>query len=253
MIRHLNDFTLTGIHIFKSEHGVRFQLRRWAMKIMSLVISAIRLFILTRSQRLRNLLDGKFEVQVLSTPTTIPYLCNLSSETIQMALDAALAGPPSLLADLDKERGLFIERLVEDPEDVVRQNPIVHAELAMVMAMDKGEINHVFPYIGVSKLSCIMCSYYIHAFNEVTGQKIATKGYHEKAYPGWFWPSLPSRDEEVRPAFLIHIRQQLRSDFEYHAETRTLSDSSIGSGAPGLKLHMTDDELSRLIKLATGM
>ena len=170
-----------------------------------------------------------------------------------MALDAALAGHPSLPADLDKERGSFIERLVEDPEDVVRPCPTVHAELAMVMAMDKGEINHVFPYVGVSKLSCIMCSYYIHAFNEVTGQKIATKGYHGKAYPGWSWPSLPSRDEEVRPAFLIHIRQQLRSDFEYHAETRTLSDNSTRSGSPGLNLHITDNELSRLIHAETGL
>jgi len=166
-----------------------------------------------------------------------------------VALDAALAGSGHLSADRDEDRGLFIDYLLERLEapTVERLKPTVHAELAMIMAMVKGEIKDVEPFIGVSKLSCIMCSHYIHAFNEVTKQKIATKGSHGKAYPGWFWPNLPSLDREVRPAFLERVRQQLLSDLEEHVATRRLSDSSLGSGCPELKLGRTEVEIDELI------
>ncbi len=108
------------------------------------------------------------------------------------------------------------------------------------MAMVKGEIEHVLPYIGISKLSCIMCTHYIRAFNGLTEQKIATRGSHGKVYPGWFWPNLPSRDQELRPAFLGCMRQQLLSDFELHEERR-YSDSSVGSGLPKIELDKTKD------------
>ncbi len=181
---------------------------------MSLLISTNRLFALTQSRRLRAILEAKFKVEVLPLPTTSPYRCTLSSDTIRVALDAALAGATNLPADWEKKRESFIEQHLKK-SDVVHQKPAVHAELAMIMAMDKGEIEFVFPYIGVSKLSCIMCSHYISTFNEVM-KEVATKGCDGKAYPGWFWPRLPSRDGELRPAFLKRIRQQLHHDFKYH-------------------------------------
>lgn len=97
----------------------------------------------------------------------------------------------------------------------------------MIMVMDKGKIGHVFPYIGVSKLSCIVCIHYIDTFNKATNEKITTKGSQGKAYPGWSWPELPDRDEELRPAFMKRVVKQLE-DLEVHA--RRLSDS--GSGFP---------------------
>jgi hypothetical protein len=246
VIRHPNDFTLTGINIFYLEHGLDFQLRCWALEIMSFVISATRLFALSQSRRLRRLLEGKFSVQVLTSPNTTPYRCNLSSKAIQVGLDASLVGNSYLHTCWDKERREFIEWLQEELEgsEVVRWKPIVHAELAMIMAMVKGEIKHVEPYIGVSNPSCIMCSHYIRAFDEVTKQNIATQGFYKKAYPGWFWPSLPSLDGELRPAFSGHIRQQLLSDFKQHAE------SSVGYDWPRLNLRRTNSEISELIKMA---
>jgi hypothetical protein len=230
------------------EHNIGFQLRRWALKIMSFLITANRLFILTQSHRLRKLLQGNFSVRVLTSPTTAPYYCDLSSKTIQVALDAAVAEISNLPADWDQKRESFIEWLSKKLEvSEVRQKPKVHAELAMIIAMAKGEIKDVLPYVGVSKLSCIMCSHYIRAFNEVTKQKIATKGSHGKAYPGWSWPSLPDSDEELRPAFLRRIRQQLLSDVEQHAENlRRLSDSSMGSGGPEWQIGRTIDEIKEL-------
>ena len=232
MIQHLNDFILTGIYILYLEYRIRFQLRRWALKIMSLLISASRLFSLTQSSRLRNFIQGKFSVQVLPSPTTTPYHCDLSPETVRASLDAALANTEHR----GEERELFIEWLLEELEvfDVVRQKPTVHAELAMIMAMVKDEIKDVLPYVGVSKLSCIMCSHYIRAFNNVTDYNIAVRGSHGKAYPGWFWPNHPNpdRDEELRRAFLRQNRKQLLEDFEERKRTRQLSDSSVGSVGP---------------------
>jgi len=63
-------------------------------------------------------------------------------------------------------------------EVVVRWKPKVHAELALIIVMVKGKIEPIVLYIGVSKLSCIICSHYIRAFHEVTKQRIATKGSH---------------------------------------------------------------------------
>jgi hypothetical protein len=164
---------------------------------------------------------------------------------MQMAVDTALAEAEYHPPNLDEERAWFMEWLkgvLEAPE-VIHEKPTVHAELVLIMAKAEGEINNVEPYIGVSKLSCIMCSHYIRAFNKVMEQKIATKCSHGKAYTGWFWPQLPSRDEELRPAFLKLIRQQVRSDFEHYVETRRLSDSSAGSDFPKLKLGRTADEI----------
>ena len=202
---------------------------------------------LTQSRRLRPLLDGKFSVQVLPSPITAPYRCDLSPETMRVALDAAL-GTSYRTPRWDKSGESFFQRLLEEPGHPVgvHWNPTVHAELVMIMAMDKGEIEHVLPYIGVSKLSCIMCSHYVHTFNEVTKQKIATRGSHGKAYPGWFWPNLPNRDQELRPAFLGCMRQQLLSDFELHEKQRRYSDSNVGSGFPNLRLDETEDEISAI-------
>jgi hypothetical protein len=218
---------------FYLDHGIGFQLRRWALKIMSFVISANRLFTLTQSHRLRNIVDGNFSVHVLSSATTTPYRCHLSSETIQVALNAAATETGHPPNDWDSKCEWFIGKVLRQlgPIDVDHWMPTVHAELAMIIAMAKGEIKDVLPYIGVSKLSCTMCSHYIGAFNQVWKQNIVTKGSHGKVYPGWSWPSFPDRDEELRQAFLGRVRRQLLRDFEEYA-VRRLSDSSVGSGGP---------------------
>ena len=197
---------------------------------MSFLISANKLFILTQSSRLRELLNGEFKVTVLPSPTTSPYFCRVSPETIQVALDAAWAEATDVPEDWDADQS-FMQRLQGEGSPVVtRDKPTIHAELAMIMAMDKRKIGPpVFPYIGVSKLSCTMCIHYIDVFNEATNQRITTKGSHGKAYPGWSWPELPHRDVELRPAFIKRMRKQLLADYKVHA--RRLSDSSVGSGS----------------------
>ena len=251
MIRHLNDLTLTGIHIIYLDHNIRFQLQRWALKIMSFVISANRLIILTQSHHLRKIIQGNFSVQVISSATTTPYRCHLSSETIRAALDAAAAETGHPPNNWDDKCEWVIEKVLgklKEPIDVDHSTPTVHAELAMIIAMVKGVIKDVLPYIGVSKISCTMCSHYIGAFNQVCKQKIVTKGSHGKAYPGWFWPNFPDRDEELRQTFLGRVRRQLLSDFE-EAYAERLSDSSVGSDRPEWETIRTSDEIDKLIAI----
>ena len=214
---------------------------------MSFIIAANRLFILTQSHRFRKIVHGNFSVQVISSLTTIPYRCHLSSETIQVALNAAVAETGHLPNDWDNKCDRFIAEVLgklKEPIDVDHSTPRVHAELAMIIAMVKGEIKDVLPYIGVSKVSCTMCSHYIGAFNQVYKQNIVIIGSHGKAYPGWPWPSFPDRDEELRRAFLGRVRRQLLSDFEAYAEPR-LSNSGLGSG-PEVP-NQTTDEIYELI------
>ena len=218
MTQPVNDFTLTKFCIFYLEHRIGFKLQHWAIKIMSFVISTNRLIMLTQSHHLHKLFDGKFSVQVLTSPTTAPYRYKLSSESIKKALDTALAGSIFLSTICDQKRKLFIKELEASEKDF--QKPTVHAELALIMAMVNGKINDMAPYIGVSKLSCIMCNHYIDAFNMVMKQNIAIKGSHRKAYPGWAWPSLPSCDKELRQVFLGLISLQLRRDFDDYATLR---------------------------------
>jgi hypothetical protein len=121
--------SLTGTHIFHLDYGIGFQLWRWALKIMSFLISANRLFVLTQSNRLRTLIQGKFSVQVLTSLTTAPYRCDLSPEAIQVALDFALAEINYMI----EGRNLFIVQLQgQEAPEVVRFKPTVHAELATV-------------------------------------------------------------------------------------------------------------------------
>ena len=184
---------------------------------------------------------------------TTPYHCDLSLQTMQMAVDTALTEVEYHSPNFDEERAWFMELLKEGLEvpDMVRKNPTVHAELALIIAKAKGEINNVESYIGVSKLSCIMCNHYIRAFNMVMKERIATKGSHGKAYTGWFWPRLPSRDGELRSTFLKLIRQQVRRDFEQYAGTRRLSDSNVGSGFPKLDLDPTESDILDMYEAIT--
>ena len=90
-----------------------------------------------------------------------------------MALDAAQAETNCRSDHWDKDCEAFIEWLLKEQKgpQVVNRKTTLHAELAMILATNRSDIKHVLPYIGVSKLSCIMCSRYICAHYKVMGPK----------------------------------------------------------------------------------
>ena len=170
---------------------------------MSFVISANRLFTLTQSNRLRNIILGNLSIQFLPSPTAAPYSCDLSPETVRRALDAALAGSEYDSSMYKNEREKFVDELarLNVPGVAHHYNFSVHAELAMAMAMIRGEIPHAIPYIGVSKLSCVMCRQYFRSLDKVMDRTIYTRGSHGKPYPGWSWPTAPTHNKKLRKHF----------------------------------------------------
>jgi hypothetical protein len=152
----------------------------------------------------------------------------------------ALALPPSIQAD-EKDCNTFVDytcRNAIEPNQVYRRSPIIHAELAMLSSIKAGGATKAAPYIGVSKLSCLMCSSYIESYSQIVADAISVRGCHGKVYPSWAWPTMNDthHDERIRSIFLGKMRQGLRQDFERFTEdemTRRKSDSSVESMSEG--------------------
>ncbi|KAI0287896.1 hypothetical protein BC826DRAFT_1041480 [Russula brevipes] len=234
-----NDFS-TVLDQFDLVNANGFSVRRWALKIMSYTIATIRLFRLTQSRRLRPILQGNFDITVLESPPTQPsYACDMTKNTIRRALDMALALPPSILAD-EKDCNAFVDSTCEqaiEPSQVYRRSPIIHAELAMLSSIRAGAIKAA-PYIGVSKLSCLMCSSYIESYSQTVTDAISVRGCHGKVYPSWAWPTMIDThpDQRIRSIFLGKMRQELRQEFVRFTEyemTRRKSDGSVESMSEG--------------------
>ena len=93
----------------------------------------------------------------------------------------------------------------------------------------------VCSYIGVSKLSCKACHYWIEAYNSAMSTKFRTKGSHNKWYGRWARPGLgeSANQSKVDAVFLASVeaefcRHQLGMRM---ARTSGASDSS-GSKEP---------------------
>ncbi|KAI0302493.1 hypothetical protein BC826DRAFT_1172733 [Russula brevipes] len=239
--------TVLGRFDLVNANEIGFSVQRWALKIMSYTIATIRLFSLTQSRRLRPILQGEFDITVLeSPPPQPPYACDMTKNTIHRALDMALALPPSIRAD-EKDCDAFVDhtcRNAIEPYQVYRPFPIIHAELAM-LAFIKASAIAAAPYIGVSKLSCLMCSSYIDSYSQIVTDAISVRGCHGKVYPSWAWPTMidTHHDERIRSIFLGKMRQALRQDFERFTEyqmIRRKSDSSVESMSEGQETEMEE-------------
>jgi nucleic acid/nucleotide deaminase of polymorphic system toxin len=68
----------------------------------------------------------------------------------------------------------------------------VHCECALIAFLHNNskQYSQIFPYIGVSKLSCSLCYNWIEAYNnEPNRPKFYTKGCHGKCYSSWKSPT----------------------------------------------------------------
>lgn len=73
----------------------------------------------------------------------------------------------------------------------ITSNPDTHSECTILH-----ELHGLpsIPYIGVSKLSCAFCGYYIRAYNEEAGKNIKTLGsYGHNTY--WRFPIIPPKPD----------------------------------------------------------
>lgn len=67
---------------------------------------------------------------------------------------------------------------------------IVHCECAMVAYLHKYPTLQAFSYIGVPKLCCKACHYWMVAFNRTMSTAFRTRGIHDKWNGGWARPGL---------------------------------------------------------------
>lgn len=87
----------------------------------------------------------------------------------------------------------------------------MHCECGVVAYLYQYSAFPAFSYIGVSKLSCKPCYYWIKAFNKTMNTRFRTKGYHDKWYGGWARPALrkPNNQAKVDAKFLSFVEGEL--------------------------------------------
>ncbi|KAK2758341.1 hypothetical protein FQN54_004189 [Arachnomyces sp. PD_36] len=94
--------------------------------------------------------------------------------------------------------------------DISQKSPLfAHAEVQMVLYLTaKGHFDHVFEYLGCSKLSCFTCWHFLRAYGSV-----ATRGCHGQLAKGWTIPehTAPSKEELRR---LVEVVKSARRELE---------------------------------------
>ena len=81
----------------------------------------------------------------------------------------------------------------------------------MVAHLHKYAVFQAFSYIGVSKLSCKACQYWMEAFNNTMSTKFRTNGLLDKWYGGWARPGLGelANQGKVDAMFLAFVEGEL--------------------------------------------
>ena len=88
-----------------------------------------------------------------------------------------------------------------------------HYECGLLAYIHRHDID-IFPYIGVSKLSCELCSLYFQAYRAVKHPPIWTRGRHGTMPFPWICPttgSLSDVEECMRVNILDNLRRRLQA------------------------------------------
>ena len=95
-----------------------------------------------------------------------------------------------------------------------RSSP-VHCEVKLLLHLfdeEKQSTNPkppAYPYIGLSKLSCLGCFNFLLTFNEVLGTRFVTKGTHSKAYFPWGFPESCVEHDQLVDQFYMRLTSHL--------------------------------------------
>ena len=118
-----------------------------------------------------------------------------------------------------------------------KQKPNVHAEVQMLMSLNTNEssTSDLFPYIGCSKLSCLMCNRFIQSYG-----RFSTRGCHGRLFKPWTVPCvdrlLPGHADRTAKA-LISVQKEVTKTLKasvkshiQHERTSVIGGSSVLSG-----------------------
>ena len=152
------------------------------------------------------IVHGTFSVQVLGSATTTPYRCHLSSETIQGALNAAVAKTDHPLDDRDKDcRWVVHCGGSGEAGEIYRYGiPVAYSPCRAGHDYRDGQgrnrrltlHQHLETFLHYVQSLYRRLQWGLEAKD--CDQRLSCDG---KAYAGWFWSSFPERDEELRRAF----------------------------------------------------
>ncbi|KIO03218.1 hypothetical protein M404DRAFT_625289 [Pisolithus tinctorius Marx 270] len=126
-----------------------------------------------------------------------------------------------------------------------------HAELQLILHITKTayseNIREMYPYIGCSKLSCLLCAAFIKHFAP-NGIAFRTRGSHGKIYPRWSIPDMDGLHDDMVTALdsaLERMQNLLRSEFmKPIISTTHLPESSSGVTDDTDSMDDTDDDIS---------
>lgn len=111
----------------------------------------------------------------------------------------------------------------------------IHCECAMVAYLYQNAAFQAFSYIGVSKLCCKACHYWIEAFNCTMSTTFRTRGSHDKWYGGWARPGLSkaANQGKVDAMFLAFVEGELcKHQLGKHMARKSGASDSSGSHEP---------------------
>ena len=121
----------------------------------------------------------------------------------------------------------------------------VHCECAVIAHLHQYTTVPAFSYVGVSRLACKPCYYWIKAFNETMSTKFSIRGSHDKWYTKWARPGFVDADTQVKvDASFLHLvekelcQQRITSG---EARARGKSESSVSSEMTLDSLNSSED------------
>ena len=122
----------------------------------------------------------------------------------------------------------------------------VHCECAVIAHLYQYTTVPAFSYVGVSRLACKPCYYWIKAFNETMSTKFSIRGSHDKWYTKWARPRFLDADTQVKvdASFLHLVEKELCKEriASGEAKTRGKSESSASSEMTLDGLHSAEDK-----------
>ena len=194
--------------------------QRLTNKLLSIDSHIESLLKLPHSKSMRLLFDTIIDFQVVA-PAYGALTYNYSTDSFikELVKDNT---PTSYTKFIETAKQLKLDR-----KDNYRLE--VHAECRLLShLLEKGQ--RAYEYIGISKLCCASCWYFIKAYNDLAARKrmqyFHVRGTHARVYP-WVAPMIRSRSD-ILDCMLPGVTDYFKH-LMYEGKDRSTSESSAGS------------------------
>ena len=192
------------------------------------------------SKRMRSTFFSS-EIQVVSakkkrpTPLTWP-----STEKAWRDLLLSTYGKQEVESENKPEVEIY-EKVVAKKASELGVADKVHCECAVIAHLHQYTTVPAFSYVGVSRLACKPCYYWIKAFNETMSTKFSIRGSHDKWYTKWARPGFVDADTQVKvdASFLHLVEKELCQQRIASGEARSRGKSENSTSS-----EMTLDDLN---------